>query len=124
MSYSIIKIRGENMANKDLLDNMIMELKRGTQIMIVLDALKDMQYGYSLLQVLNEKKVNIEAGTLYPLLRRLDKQGLLDSIWDTTESRPRKYYKLNEQGTEILKDLTSAWLDMVKEVNQIIEENK
>lgn len=112
------------MANKELLDNMIMELKRGTQIMIVLDALKDMQYGYSLLQVLNKKNVNIEAGTLYPLLRRLDKQGLLDSTWDTTESRPRKYYKLNEQGTHILKDLTSAWLDMVKEVNMIIEETK
>jgi PadR family transcriptional regulator len=124
MSYSIMNARGENMANKDLLDNMVMELKRGTQIMIVLDALKDMQYGYSLLQVLNEKKVNIEAGTLYPLLRRLDKQGLLDSIWDTTESRPRKYYKLNDQGEQILKDLTLAWLDMVKEVNQIIEENK
>jgi DNA-binding PadR family transcriptional regulator len=119
-----MKSRGENMASKDLLDNMVLELKRGTQIMIVLDALKDMQYGYSLLQVLNEKKVNIEAGTLYPLLRRLDKQGLLDSIWDTTESRPRKYYKLNDQGSEILKDLTRAWLDMVKEVNQMIEENK
>ena len=93
------------MATQDLLENMIQELKRGTQIMIVLSALKEMQYGYSLLQVLNDKNVNIEAGTLYPLLRRLDQQGLLDSIWDTTESRPRKYYKLSENGAEILKAL-------------------
>jgi DNA-binding PadR family transcriptional regulator len=101
---------------------MIQELKRGTQIMIVLSALKDMQYGYSLLQVLNEKNVNIEAGTLYPLLRRLDQQGLLDSIWDTTESRPRKYYKLSENGAEILKALKKAWEDMVNDVNQSLKE--
>ena len=90
--------------------------------MIVLSALKDMQYGYSLLQVLNEKNINIEAGTLYPLLRRLDQQGLLDSIWDTTESRPRKYYKLSENGAEILKALKKAWEDMVNDVNQSLKE--
>jgi DNA-binding PadR family transcriptional regulator len=110
------------MGTQDLLENMIQELKRGTQIMIVLSALKDMQYGYSLLQVLNEKNVNIEAGTLYPLLRRLDQQGLLDSIWDTTESRPRKYYKLSENGAEILKALKKAWEDMVNDVNQSLKE--
>ncbi len=110
------------MATQDLLENMIQELKRGTQIMIVLSALKEMQYGYSLLQVLNDKNVNIEAGTLYPLLRRLDQQGLLDSIWDTTESRPRKYYKLSENGAEILKALKKAWEEMVNDVNQSLEE--
>lgn len=110
------------MATQDLLDNMIQELKRGTQIMIVLSALKEMQYGYSLLQVLNEKNVSIEAGTLYPLLRRLDQQGLLDSIWDTTESRPRKYYKLSENGVNILKALKKAWEEMVTDVNQSLKE--
>lgn len=110
------------MTTQDLLDNMIQELKRGTQIMIVLSALKEMQYGYSLLQVLNEKNVNIEAGTLYPLLRRLDQQGLLDSIWDTTESRPRKYYKLSENGVDILKALKKAWEEMVNDVNQSLKE--
>ncbi|MFA5471488.1 MAG: helix-turn-helix transcriptional regulator [Acholeplasmataceae bacterium] len=112
------------MGNQSLLDNMINELKRGTQIMIVLHALKDMQYGYSLLQVLNDINVNIEAGTLYPLLRRLDQQGLLDSIWDTSESRPRKYYKLNEEGTQILEALKKAWKDMITDVNQSISEEE
>jgi DNA-binding PadR family transcriptional regulator len=112
------------MGNQSLLDNMINELKRGTQIMIVLHALKDMQYGYSLLQVLNDKNVNIEAGTLYPLLRRLDQQGLIDSIWDTSESRPRKYYKLNEEGTQILETLKKAWKEMITDVNQSISEEE
>ena len=116
------EIRGEDMATQNLLENMIQELKRGTQIMIVLSALKEMQYGYSLLQILNEKNVNIEAGTLYPLLRRLDQQELLDSIWDTTESRPRKYYKLSKQGAEILNALKKAWEDMVTDVNQSLKE--
>lgn len=111
------------MAKNELLDNMVMELKRGTQIMIVLDALQDLQYGYSLLQILNEKQMHIEAGTLYPLLRRLDKQGLLDSKWDTTESRPRKYYQLSEFGIEILKALKDAWYEMINDVNQIIKED-
>ncbi len=110
------------METQSLLDNMINELKRGTQIMIVLHALKEMQYGYSLLQVLNDKKVHIEAGTLYPLLRRLDQQGLLDSIWDTTESRPRKYYKLNQEGLNILEALKKAWYEMIKDVETSIKE--
>lgn len=117
------RIRGDDMHNQELLNNMINELKRGTQIMIVLNALKKLQYGYSLLQVLNEKNTSIEAGTLYPLLRRLDQQGLLDSTWDTSESRPRKYYKLNENGFLILEALKKAWVDIIEDVNkQILED--
>lgn len=112
------------MPNQDLLNNMINELKRGTQIMIVLNALKETQYGYSLLQILNEKQTSIEAGTLYPLLRRLDQQGLLDSTWDTSESRPRKYYQLNQEGFKILEALKAAWEDIIMDVNTYILEEK
>lgn len=111
------------MKNTEVLNHMILELKRGTQIMIVLDALKEMQYGYSLLQILNEKNTNIEAGTLYPLLRRLDKQGLLDSNWDTSESRPRKYYRLSDFGVSALQDLKIAWKEIINDVNEIIKED-
>lgn len=117
------EIRGEEMKNTEVLNHMILELKRGTQIMIVLDALKEMQYGYSLLQILNEKNTNIEAGTLYPLLRRLDKQGLLDSNWDTSESRPRKYYRLSDFGVSALQDLKIAWKEIINDVNEIIKED-
>src|SRR5690606_39470191 len=74
---------------ENIMNNLITELKRGTQIIFVLNALKESQYGYSLLAQLESQNVSIEAGTLYPLLRRLEEQGLLDSTWDTTESRPR-----------------------------------
>ena len=112
------------MAEKDLLETMIVELRRGTQILMVLDALKKAQYGYSLLQKLEEKGVMIEAGTLYPLLRRLDAQGLLESTWDTTEARPRKYYQLNDKGRTTLDELKVAWQMIVKEMNQLFEEDE
>jgi len=106
----------------NIINNLIMELKRGTQILAVLSQLKSNQYGYSLLQALEEKGVNIEAGTLYPLLRRLESQGLLQSEWDTTESRPRKYYILSKDGIETYKTLIDEWRKIVFEMNVIIEE--
>lgn len=105
-----------------LLDNLIVELRRGTQILFVLDALSKKQYGYSLLAELEKKNVSIEAGTLYPLLRRLDEQGLIDSTWDTSESRPRKYYVLNERGNQILSALKKEWLTLQKELSILFKE--
>jgi DNA-binding PadR family transcriptional regulator len=81
-----------------------------------------MQYGYSLLQDLENKKVPIEAGTLYPLLRRLESQELLKSEWDTTENRPRKYYLLSDTGKEVYKELQKEWDLIVKETASLMEE--
>jgi DNA-binding PadR family transcriptional regulator len=106
-----------------LLQNMKTELRRGTQVLAVLNQLNKTQYGYSLLQELENKKVAIEAGTLYPLLRRLESQGLLNSEWDTTENRPRKYYLLSDAGEEILKELQREWDLIVKETASLMEEN-
>ena len=111
------------MANKHMLESMITELKRGTQMIMVLDALKDAQYGYSLLQKLETQGTLIEAGTLYPLLRRLEAQGLLESTWDTSESRPRKYYQLNKQGEEILVALKEAWHEIVSDMHILFKED-
>jgi PadR family transcriptional regulator, regulatory protein PadR len=105
-----------------IVNNLIAELKRGTQILAVLSQLKNNQYGYSLLQALEEKNVSIEAGTLYPLLRRLESQGLLQSEWDTTESRPRKYYILSNDGIETYNTLIEEWRKIVLEMDLIIEE--
>lgn len=125
MTYSIMMLQGVMaMATKQTLESMITELRRGTQIIMVLDALKTSQYGYSLLQQLEKRGVSIEAGTLYPLLRRLDAQGVIESSWDTTESRPRKYYQLNDTGIDTFKKLKQAWLDIVKEMDQIFTEDK
>ena len=80
---------------KAIIANLLVELKRGTQTLAVLSLFKDKQYGYSLLQALEERDIPLEAGTLYPMLRRLETQGILTSEWDTEESRPRKFYALS-----------------------------
>lgn len=89
--------------------NFITELRRGSLTMMVLGCLKKPHYGYALLQTLQLLDVDIEANTLYPLLRRLETQGLLTSDWDTTESRPRKYYHINSTGEEVLSGLMTEW---------------
>jgi PadR family transcriptional regulator, regulatory protein PadR len=107
-----------------LLQNLSIELKRGTQIIIVLQALHNEQYGYSLLQDLESKGTPMEAGTLYPLLRRLESQGLLNSKWDTSEARPRKFYKLSEVGVEVLSRLLLVWQQLVLDMDVILKEDK
>ena len=90
--------------------------------MAVLGCLKTPHYGYALLQTLQQMDVDIEANTLYPLLRRLESQGLLTSDWDTTESRPRKYYTINEKGKEVLSELLVEWKRMQDSIRLICEE--
>ncbi|PKK87504.1 MAG: PadR family transcriptional regulator [Tenericutes bacterium HGW-Tenericutes-8] len=96
--------------------NLETELKRGVQTLAVLSLLKEKQYGYSLLEALSEKNMNIEAGTLYPMLRRLETQGLLASSWDLVESRPRKYYSLSQLGEEMLDELMAVYKKMSKDL--------
>jgi len=108
------------MNDDNLLVNLTGELRRGTQVLAVLSQLFTTQYGYSLLQGLESKNVMIEAGTLYPLLRRLESQGLLSSEWDTTESRPRKYYQLNAEGIELYQKLVKEWKTIVQEMDSLI----
>jgi len=109
--------------DQNILDNMIVELRRGTQIIAVLSQLSRNQYGYSLLQSLEEKGIQMEAGTLYPLLRRLESQGLLQSEWDTSEARPRKYYILSQLGIEIYQAVIKEWKKLIQEMEIMIEED-
>lgn len=102
------------------IDSFKVELRRGTQILIVLSQLTDKEYGYSLLEKLVSKNVNIEAGTLYPLLRRLESQELLESEWDTSDSRPRKYYVISSKGKEVLEILIKEWKEVNNEVSDIL----
>lgn len=106
------------------IDKLMLELRRGTITIGVLSQLSIPQYGYSLVTILNEKGVQVEPGTLYPLLRRLEKQGLLESLWDTNEARPRKYYKLSEMGTEVYGQLCKEWESMVASLNHLIHTGK
>lgn len=93
-----------------LLENLSLELRRGALVLAVLSQLHAKQYGYSLKQQLASQALEIPEGTLYPLLRRLEAQGLLDSEWELAdEARPRRYYQLSAQGQQALVDLTQEW---------------
>lgn len=109
-------------SNDDIvLNGIIQELRRGTIVLAVLSQLKQPQYGYSLIVLMNKKNFDMEANTLYPLLRRLEKQGVLESFWDTDGTKPRKYYRLSEFGTGVYLKLCAAWNDINKAVDKFID---
>lgn len=110
----------KKMDTQEMLNGLTQELRRGTIIISVLSQLSEPQYGYSLVSVLEEKGISIDPGTLYPLLRRLEKQGLLESKWDTNESRPRKYYLISEDGAQIYKQLCQEWNSMKSSLDSLI----
>lgn len=104
------------------LEKLMQELRRGTLTIAVLSQLSEPQYGYSLVTKLDDIDIPVEPGTLYPLLRRLEKQGLLDSKWDTNESRPRKYYLLSDIGNEVYAQLVKEWNGITSSLSKVINE--
>lgn len=110
------------MADESALINQLrQELRRGIVVLAVLSQLDTARYGYSLLQRLAEMGLEIEEGTLYPLLRRLEQQGLLESVWDTSENRPRKYYQISATGRDVLARLRAEWLETVAVMRRLLE---
>lgn len=97
----------------------LLELRRGVIVLATLSQLQTPRYGYGLLQRLEQAGVAIDAGTLYPLMRRLEKQGILESYWDTAETRPRKYYHLSSEGIALYEDLLSEWQRMTTNIQQM-----
>ena len=91
--------------------------------MCVLAKLKQATYGYNLIPTLAESGIAIEANTLYPLLRRLESQGLLTSEWNTEGPKPRKYYQTTEEGQAVLHELVKHWEAIVSGLNTVLGEN-
>jgi PadR family transcriptional regulator PadR len=89
------------MNETELLDAHRQELRRGTVVLACLLALRTPGYGYGLLKTLEAAGIPSDANTIYPLLRRLDERGLLESEWDTAESRPRKFYRTSDRGAAL-----------------------
>jgi PadR family transcriptional regulator, regulatory protein PadR len=87
----------------------LQELRRGTVVVASLIVLRTPGYGYSLLETLSRAGFEVEANTLYPLLRRLEAQGLLTSSWNTDETRPRKFYRTTGQGDALAGTLREEW---------------
>lgn len=97
------------------------ELRRGVLVLAVLSRLQVPQYGYSLKQALAEGGMPVEEGTLYPLLRRLEAQGLLASEWNTEYAPPRRYYRLAAEGERVFAVLVEAWRDQVRVMDGLLE---
>lgn len=106
------------------LEAMRLELRRGVLILAVLKALKQEQYGYSLRKALQQVDIDIEEGTLYPLVRRLESYGLLNSRWSSEEGRKRRYYQTSGKGEEVLQSLEADWQQLNKSIAKISESRK
>ena len=109
------------MSGDELLSNHLQELRRGTVVVASLVALRRPDYGYALLQRLARHGFGVDANTLYPLLRRLEEQGLLTSEWNTEESRPRKFYRTSDDGEAVLGRLLDDLTAVQTSVTQLIE---
>ena len=112
------------MGKEELLSGFLLELRRGTVILCVLAKLKHPIYGYSLIAELSGSGIAIEANTLYPLLRRLENQGLLTSSWNTEGAKPRKYYETTDFGREVLAELKRHWQFAVQNMDLLLEERR
>jgi DNA-binding PadR family transcriptional regulator len=109
------------MEDNELVQNMLLELRRGILSLAVLSQLSKEQYGYSLLKALSDQGMEIDQSTLYPLLRRLESQGLLQSDWRIVdEARPRRYYVISTQGKAVLTKLKGEWSTMVGTMKQML----
>ena len=109
------------MENDELLQNMLLELRRGVLSIAVLSQLSKEEYGYSLLKALSDRGMEIDQSTLYPLLRGLEWQGLLQSDWRIVdEARPRRYYVISPQGKEVLSKLKREWSTMSETMQKML----
>ncbi len=103
-------------------DNLRLELRRGCLSVAALAALRTEQYGYTLRKILAEYGLAVDEGTLYPLLRRLESQGLLTSEWRDEGKRTKRFYRLSDDGAQILDSLLAEWRSIDRSLNGILLE--
>ncbi len=106
----------------DNLDIHRQELRRGTVVLACLRLLHVPGYGYGLLEPLDRQGFATDANTLYPLLRRLEKQGLLTSEWNTDEARPRKFYRTSAAGRRLADVLTTDWHKLAAAIDSLTDQ--
>jgi PadR family transcriptional regulator PadR len=104
----------------DQFDTLRLELRRGCLVMAVLAQLRSEHYGYTLKKDLADRGMDIDEGTLYPLLRRLESQGLLVSEWREEDRRNKRFYRLSPSGRTVLKELLGEWRSINSAVDRIV----
>ena len=105
---------------EELIDKLRMELRRGSLTIAVLAQLRSERYGYTLRKALEELGLEIDEGTLYPLLRRLESQGLLTSEWREEDKRQKRFYRLSSEGRRVLTQLLAEWRDLNSSLDRIV----
>lgn len=108
------------MKTSEVPESLTLELRRGVIVLAVLSQLSREQYGYSLLKGLSEVGLDVDQGTLYPLLRRLESQGLLESVWKLEDARPRRYYVISGEGKKLLPRLKEEWNNIVAVMKKML----
>lgn len=108
------------MNENQTLENFVLELRRGALVLAVMSQLQSEQYGYSLMKTLADNALEIDQGTLYPLLRRLEAQGLLVSSWRIDDPRPRRYYALNDNGKRLFSKLKEEWEKLTNTIDNLL----
>jgi PadR family transcriptional regulator, regulatory protein PadR len=109
---------------EDLFEKLRIELRRGSLVIAVLGALREERYGYTLRQSLEDAGLPIEESALYPLLRRLEAQGLLTSEWREEGKRNKRFYRLNADGTEVLAQLLAEWNAISTSILRLTEKDQ
>jgi len=109
--------------NVSLIENLRLELRRGCLVLAVLAELRNEQYGYTLRKGLSDRGMVIDEGTLYPLLRRLESQGLLVSEWREEDKRNKRFYRISRDGKVVLKQLLVEWQTMGVSLEEILKES-
>ncbi len=115
--------QGNTNENGVLLENLRLELRRGCLVLAVLAELRNEQYGYTLRKGLAERGLEVDEGTLYPLLRRLESQGLLASEWREEDKRNKRFYKISRDGKLVLKQLLAEWQGIGLSLEEILKES-
>ncbi len=115
-------MKNSTQLDADLFENLKLELRRGCLIVAVLAQLRQEHYGYTLRKALDDQGLAIDEGTLYPLLRRLETQGLLSSEWREENKRNKRFYRLSEQGDLILRQLLEEWQTINASLDRILQE--
>lgn len=111
------------MNSSEIVEKLRLELRRGALPLAVLAQLREEHYGYSLRRELNKRGLEIDEGTLYPLVRRLEKQGLLTSEWRFDDKRKKRYYRLSGLGDEVLTSLVGEWRTLNESIDTILQED-
>ena len=124
LTYCLAHSTVRPMVDSDSFGKLELELRRGVVVLAALSQLRAPRYGYELRQALADKGLPIEEGTLYPLLRRLEAQGVLKSEWRIQDGPPRRYYALNAEGRKLLKKLTESWQGMNDAMNRLLMEER